>query len=102
MSSYLQCNCCKLPDPSSIVTSLPDVSVVYKLHLECGRLINLYDWLQAFIAVVDPEEAEKYSTQNGKPKIDSTLQYPFIIYIKYYRNFVMIRTRFLLNTFMLK
>eukprot|EP00048_Salpingoeca_helianthica_P013352 m.199846 g.199846 ORF g.199846 m.199846 type:complete len:916 (+) comp15494_c0_seq1:3287-6034(+) len=30
----------------------PDVSVAYRLHLECGRLINLYDWLEGFNAVV--------------------------------------------------
>ncbi len=29
--------------------------IVYKLHLECGKLINLYDWLQAFVAVVCPD-----------------------------------------------
>jgi hypothetical protein len=31
---------------SSIPASLPDLSVAYKLHSECGKLINLYDWLQ--------------------------------------------------------
>lgn len=25
---------------------MPDVCIIYQLHLECGRLINLYDWLQ--------------------------------------------------------
>ena len=29
-----------------IPAALPDISVAYKLHLECGKLINLYDWLQ--------------------------------------------------------
>lgn len=50
---------------------MPDVSVVYKLHLECGRLINLYDWLQAFISVVDPE-----ADTSNKKAIDQKLQYP--------------------------
>nr|CAD7402174.1 unnamed protein product [Timema poppensis] len=53
---YLQCECCKLSDSSTILPSLPDICVVYKLHLECGRLINLYDWLQAFLTVVSPSE----------------------------------------------
>ncbi|XP_063599512.1 origin recognition complex subunit 3-like [Penaeus indicus] len=70
---YLQCNCCKLEDPTSIITTMPDVSVVYKLHLECGRLINLYDWLQAFISVVDPEA----DTSNRKA-IDQKLQARFV------------------------
>ena len=26
--------------------NMPDVCIIYQLHLECGRLINLYDWLQ--------------------------------------------------------
>lgn len=53
---------------------MSDVCVAYKLHLECGRLINLYDWLQAFLSVVDPEEEA-----TGKKKIDKQLQYPFSV-----------------------
>ena len=30
---------------------LPDISIAYKLHLECGKLINLYDWLQVRMSV---------------------------------------------------
>nr|XP_045593094.1 origin recognition complex subunit 3-like [Procambarus clarkii] len=70
---YLQCECCQLEDPSSVVTTLPDVSVVYKLHLECGRLINLYDWLQAYISVADPEE-----DTSSKNAIDQRLQARFV------------------------
>jgi len=29
-----------------ISAALPDLCIVYKLHLECGKLINLYDWMQ--------------------------------------------------------
>ena len=73
----LQCKCCQLEDPSSLVTSLPDISVAYKLHLECGRLIHLYDWLQAFVSVVgqEDEEDEEVSSASSK-KIDPKLQYP--------------------------
>ena len=35
-----------------------DTTVMYKLHLECGRLINLYDWFIAFKSVVDPDKKE--------------------------------------------
>ncbi|KAK7080424.1 Origin recognition complex subunit 3 [Halocaridina rubra] len=69
---YLQCSCCPLDDPVDIVTTLPDLSVAYKLHLECGRLINLYDWLQAFVSVVDPE-----ADASGR-KIDKKLQARFV------------------------
>ncbi|KAB7497428.1 Origin recognition complex subunit 3 [Armadillidium nasatum] len=55
---YLQCDCCKLNEKDSLVTSLPDLSLCYKLHLECGKYINLFDWLQAFIAVVNGDEEE--------------------------------------------
>ncbi|XP_068249965.1 origin recognition complex subunit 3 [Palaemon carinicauda] len=69
---YLQCECCILDEPSNIVTSLPDVSVAYKLHLECGRLINLFDWLQAFVSVIDPE------AESSSRKIDKTYQARFV------------------------
>ncbi|XP_055630148.1 origin recognition complex subunit 3 [Toxorhynchites rutilus septentrionalis] len=55
---YLQCECCELDDDRSLVPTLPDLSVAYKLHLECGRMINLFDWLQAFRTVVDESNAE--------------------------------------------
>ncbi|XP_029656377.1 origin recognition complex subunit 3 isoform X1 [Octopus sinensis] len=53
--SYLKCSCCEA-DPGVILSSFPDVCVAYKLHLECGRLINLYDWLQSFITVLEDSE----------------------------------------------
>uniref|UniRef100_A0A8C4WUW8 Origin recognition complex subunit 3 n=1 Tax=Eptatretus burgeri TaxID=7764 RepID=A0A8C4WUW8_EPTBU len=43
--------------------SSPDICVAYRLHLECGRLINLYDWLQAFAAVVDREHEDEIQPQ---------------------------------------
>lgn len=62
---------------------MPDICIVYQLHLECGRLINLFDWLCSFVAVVDPKAAEKLANQEGgrgsKDDIDPTLQYPFLI-----------------------
>ncbi|KAG4080614.1 hypothetical protein HA402_006215 [Bradysia odoriphaga] len=55
---YLQCSCCTLDDPAQILPSLPDVSIAFKLHLESGQMINLFDWLQAFniIHQVDPDQ----------------------------------------------
>ena len=43
--SFLQNELCKC-EAGGISGTLPDICIVYKLHLECGRLINLYDWLQ--------------------------------------------------------
>lgn len=56
---YLQCSCCRLPSPESVAGTLPDVCLAYKLHRECGKHINLYDWLQAFAAVVKPGENDE-------------------------------------------
>jgi origin recognition complex subunit 3 len=32
------------------------VAVAFKLHSEMGRLINLFDWLQAWLSVVNDNE----------------------------------------------
>ncbi|XP_015606205.1 origin recognition complex subunit 3 [Cephus cinctus] len=57
---YLECTCCNLENDEAILPCLPDLSIVYKLHLESRKLINMYDWLQAFLTIVNPnEEAEE-------------------------------------------
>lgn len=33
-------------DAGTVSNAAPDICIAYKLHLECGRLINLYDWLE--------------------------------------------------------
>lgn len=65
---YLQCKCCGLREHSQLLATLPDISVMYKLHLECGRMINLYDWLQAFRSLVD-------YTEDDQEHIDPQIQY---------------------------
>lgn len=79
---YLQCKCCRLDDPSGLVTTLPDICVAYKLHLECGRLINLYDWLQAFVSVVGREgENEDENEEAWAPSrmVNEKLQARFVL-----------------------
>jgi origin recognition complex subunit 3 len=44
---YLNCQCCSEND-HIIESSLHDTCIAYKLYLECGKLINLYDWFVAF------------------------------------------------------
>lgn len=56
---YLQCSCCQLPSSDSVIDTLPDVCLAYKLHRECGKHINLYDWLQAFAAVLRPDDDDE-------------------------------------------
>lgn len=69
--SYLRCSCCKLSNLDEIVSSLPDICIVYKLHLECGRLINLFDWFQSFCSIVQKNKQNR--TKNVKIKEDSIL-----------------------------
>lgn len=52
---------------------MPDICIVYKLHLEAGKMINLYDWLQAYLSIVDPAEVE----DEEKRVVSPELQYPF-------------------------
>jgi origin recognition complex subunit 3 len=53
-------------DPSN-----PDTTLAYKLYLECGRLINLYDWFSAFKAILEcegnytDEAVTQFKAENG-------------------------------------
>lgn len=70
---YLQCACCELPNDTTILRTMPDICIMYKLHLEYGKMINLYDWLQAFLYVVDPVTED----DEDEKEVDPALQYPF-------------------------
>ncbi|KAJ2882670.1 Origin recognition complex subunit 3, partial [Coemansia asiatica] len=69
---YINCDCCKSASQDSdglggdnqdsgedhrIVPTMNDTSIAYRLHQECGRMINLYDWFSAFSSVVEQEES---------------------------------------------
>lgn len=79
---YLPSAATSVTEHSSLSSQMPDICIVYQLHLECGRLINLFDWLCSFVAVVDPKAAEKLANQEGgrgsKDDIDPTLHARFI------------------------
>ncbi|PIO02471.1 hypothetical protein AB205_0054820, partial [Aquarana catesbeiana] len=71
-SSYLK----SLESEGGALTSTaPDICIAYKLHLECGRLINLYDWLEAFATVVNTNDD---SDSDSLQPVDEMTQYPFI------------------------
>ncbi|XP_046608711.1 origin recognition complex subunit 3 isoform X2 [Neodiprion virginianus] len=55
--AYLDCSCCTVTSQQPIVETMPDLSLIYKLHLEGRRLINMYDWLQSFLAIVCPDQS---------------------------------------------
>jgi len=57
-SAYLGCKCCSNSE-ESLPTTLPDICIAYKLHTECGRLVNLYDWMVSFNCVLKKDEEEE-------------------------------------------
>uniref|UniRef100_UPI00398F1A2E origin recognition complex subunit 3 n=1 Tax=Pristiophorus japonicus TaxID=55135 RepID=UPI00398F1A2E len=73
---YLQNEVLKSKD-GTITNTAPDICIVYKLHLECGRLINLYDWLQAFATVVSAAEGKDPDKMSSN-QVDEVLHARFI------------------------
>ncbi|XP_072764702.1 origin recognition complex subunit 3 isoform X2 [Anoplolepis gracilipes] len=67
---YLDCDCCKLENDDDIPRTLPDLSIIYKLHLESRKLINMYDWLQAFLTIVDPQ-AQSAEQRDVDPRLQA-------------------------------
>ncbi|XP_008202890.1 origin recognition complex subunit 3 [Nasonia vitripennis] len=51
---YLKCDCCSAE--GEILQTHPDISILYKCHLESRKMINMYDWLQTFVITVDPND----------------------------------------------
>ncbi|KAL4623974.1 origin recognition complex subunit 3 [Arapaima gigas] len=67
-----------LKNESGVISSTaPDICIIYKLHLECGRLINLYDWLEAYITVATAAEGKDLSAMEGG-KVDKLKHARFI------------------------
>ncbi|XP_056343790.1 origin recognition complex subunit 3 isoform X3 [Oenanthe melanoleuca] len=64
-------------DGGGISNKAPDICIVYKLHLECGRLINLVDWLEAFSTVVMAAE-EPNADAASSDQVDDTIHARFI------------------------
>ncbi|XP_059208629.1 origin recognition complex subunit 3 [Centropristis striata] len=73
---YLQNERLKTED-GSVSNAAPDICIAYKLHLECGRLINLYDWLEAYSTVVSAAEGNDPESDNFG-KVDDVKHARFI------------------------
>jgi len=68
---YLGCNCCGITSTDQLLSTMPDVCILYKLYLEStSDHINVYDWLQSYIAVISP-------SQNDHNDVDPELQARF-------------------------
>ncbi|NWX11193.1 ORC3 protein, partial [Caloenas nicobarica] len=64
-------------DGGNISNKAPDICIVYKLHLECGRLINLVDWLEAFSTVVTAAEGPN-ADATSSDQVDDIIHARFI------------------------
>ncbi|XP_022179450.1 origin recognition complex subunit 3 isoform X1 [Myzus persicae] len=72
---YIDCDCCELEFTEQILKTMPDISIVYKLHLESRfDQINIYDWLQKFISIVGPDQND----DDNNDDIDPVLQSRFV------------------------
>ena len=49
-----------MENDDAIPSTLPDLSIIYKLHLESRKLINMYDWLQVTIRFVFTGKSQLY------------------------------------------
>ncbi|XP_046979890.1 origin recognition complex subunit 3 isoform X1 [Schistocerca americana] len=77
-SVYLECDCCKISEPGTILPSMVDLCIAFKLHLESGRFISLADWLQAFAAVANPaEDCDDGDEDSPNSNIDPHIQARF-------------------------
>uniref|UniRef100_A0A7N6BFP1 Origin recognition complex subunit 3 n=1 Tax=Anabas testudineus TaxID=64144 RepID=A0A7N6BFP1_ANATE len=64
-------------EDGSVSNAAPDICIAYKLHLECGRLINLCDWLEAYSTVVSAAEGNDPDSDNFG-KVDDVKHARFI------------------------
>lgn len=71
-STYLK----SLENDGTLSSAAPDICIAYKLHLECGRLINLYDWLEAFATVVNADDDD--SDSDSLKQVDEMTHARFI------------------------
>ncbi|KAK4880016.1 hypothetical protein RN001_008162 [Aquatica leii] len=74
---YFECDCCKLPNETAILPTFPDICILYKLHLEYGKLINVYDWLQSFVYIVKPQDTDEEDNEGEERKISLELHARF-------------------------
>ncbi|KAG0346062.1 Origin recognition complex subunit 3 [Podila humilis] len=57
---YLNCACCHPPQGTKgviladvVLPTQHDTCILYKLYVECGRMINMYDWFSAFGMILE-------------------------------------------------
>jgi len=68
---YLKVSDLEVIKKDEIPPVLPDISIAYKLHLECGRLINLFDWLQCWLYIINNEKENDDTDSANEGKVVS-------------------------------
>ncbi|OZJ02637.1 hypothetical protein BZG36_04165 [Bifiguratus adelaidae] len=87
---YIRCHCCHhhAEDPSNwlpyrILSGEDDICIAYRLYLECGRLINMFDWFTAFKAVLGHGHESKDERRIQARFISSVAELQYMGFIKY-------------------
>jgi len=72
---YLACDCCDSSKSSSnnnadaghdgALPTMHDACIAYKIYATCGRMINLFDWCEAFCAVCEGSSAHEGEGRDG-------------------------------------
>ncbi len=57
---------CEANSDVTVDEELVPLSVIYRVYLECGHMINLYDWLQAFVESVTNMDLKELSPTKRK------------------------------------
>jgi len=66
---YLNCECCPAGTADTILPTQHDTCILYKLYVECGRMINLSDWFTAFGMILErglDDETNELSDEEGE------------------------------------
>ncbi|KAF9570993.1 Origin recognition complex subunit 3 [Mortierella alpina] len=72
---YLNCACCHPPKGTErtrasladmVLPTQHDTCILYKLYVECGRLINMYDWFTAFGMILERGLKKDQDSTGGK------------------------------------
>ncbi|KAG0199401.1 Origin recognition complex subunit 3 [Mortierella sp. GBA30] len=86
---YLNCTCCHPPTGTErtrasladmVLPTQHDTCILYKLYVECGRLINMYDWFTAFGMILergvksekDPEHEDEANSVTSSKRRGAT------------------------------
>ncbi|KAI8876028.1 hypothetical protein K501DRAFT_262859 [Backusella circina FSU 941] len=82
---YINCECCDNVDSEHLLPTEQDTCILYKLYLECGRMINLYDWFVAFGCILERDVPKNEKLEENEVQarfIRSVAELQFLGFIK--------------------